>query len=108
MQILVNLLDNASKYTPEGGDIGLSVSVLDHEVMIVVSDSGIGIAQQTLPHVFEAFLRDANARSLDSVGVGIGLCVVHELVEAHGGTIAAWSDGVDQGSRFVVKLPLAG
>lgn len=107
MQILTNLLDNASKYTPDGGDIGISVAAMAEEVVVVVSDNGIGITRQALPHVFEAFLRDRNARDFNGAGLGIGLCVVRELVEAHGGTIAAWSDGVGQGSRFVVKLPLA-
>ena len=106
-QVLGNLLDNASKYTPEGGDIALSVVVADAAIRMTVSDSGIGITPDTLPHVFEPFVQDAHATGFNAAGLGIGLTLVRELVEAHGGTITAASDGYGCGSRFVVVLPLA-
>ena len=106
MQILNNLLGNASKYTPEGGDIGLLVAAVGNTVVITVSDNGIGITAQALPHVFEPFVQDAQATVYNGGGLGIGLTVVRELVEAHGGQVVATSAGGDLGSQFVVTLPL--
>jgi diguanylate cyclase len=104
-QVVSNLLDNASKYTPQRGEIRLSVVVADDAIVLTVSDSGIGISAEALPHVFEPFVRDARAIGFNGVGLGIGLTVVHELVEAHGGTVVAASAGSGRGSRFVVTLP---
>ena len=105
-QVIGNLLDNASKYTPEGGDIGFSVAVADDSVMLTVTDNGIGISAEGLPHVFDPFVQDAHAAGFNGVGLGIGLTVVRELVEAHGGTVVAHSAGSGLGSQFVVTLPL--
>lgn len=107
-QIISNLLDNASKYTPEGGDIGLTVEAGDDAVVITVSDSGIGITAEALPEVFEAFVQDRHAIAFNEVGLGIGLTVVCELVRAHGGKVVATSAGTGQGSQFTVTLPLDG
>jgi diguanylate cyclase len=74
--------------------------------VVTVSDNGIGIDAVALPRIFELFLQDVRAESLDKGGLGIGLAVVRELVEAHGGSVRAESAGRDQGSRFVVALPL--
>jgi diguanylate cyclase len=104
-QVVSNLLDNASKYTPQRGEIRLSVVVADDAIVLTVSDSGIGISAEALPHVFEPFVRDARAIGFNGVGLGIGLTVVHELVEAHGGTVVAASAGSGRGSRFAVTLP---
>jgi diguanylate cyclase (GGDEF)-like protein len=106
VQILRNLLDNASKYTPDGGEIELSVVVVDDAVVMTVSDSGIGISAETLPRVFDPFVQDTHAIGFNGMGLGIGLTVVRELVEAHGGRIVASSPGKGLGSRFVVTLPL--
>jgi signal transduction histidine kinase len=106
-QVVVNLLDNASKYTPEGGAVALEMTVVDDVALLVVSDDGIGITSEALPHVFESFLQDAHAERFDASGLGLGLSVVRELVEAHGGTVVAWSAGPGLGSRFIVRLPLA-
>lgn len=106
VQVLGNLLDNASKYTPEGGRIGLALALLGDTVAISVSDSGIGISAEALPDVFEPFVQDGHAIGFNGVGLGIGLTVVRELVEAHGGSVVATSAGHGQGSRFVVTLPL--
>jgi diguanylate cyclase (GGDEF)-like protein len=107
-QVFTNLLTNASKYTPQGGRISLEAKVLEHSITITVTDSGIGITAEMLPHVFELFVRDRHAMAVDSRGLGIGLTVVRELVEAHGGTVIARSAGKNLGSQFVITLPMVG
>ncbi|MEO6517860.1 MAG: diguanylate cyclase [Pseudoxanthomonas sp.] len=105
-QVFVNLLDNASKYTPQGGEIQLSVQIEGTTLITSISDSGIGITAEALPKVFEPFAQDAQASGFNRDGLGIGLTVVRELVTAHGGNVVASSAGSGQGSRFVVTLPL--
>lgn len=105
-QIFSNLLINASKYTLPGGNIDVSAKLLAHSVEITVADNGIGISAEVLPHIFELFVRDERAVELDSSGLGVGLAIVRELVEAHGGTVIATSAGGNLGSRFVVRLPV--
>jgi len=107
-QVFSNLLDNASKYTPVGGEIALTVAVEERRVEIRVADNGIGIAPQALAHVFDLFVQDARALALDSGGLGIGLAVVRELVEAHGGSVVVHSAGTGLGSEFIVGLPIEG
>lgn len=106
MQILSNLLDNASKYTPREGRISLEASLQNETVVIRVSDSGIGISPEALGRVFELFAQDTHATGFNSQGLGIGLTVVKELVESHAGTVIVNSAGVGFGSEFVVTLPL--
>jgi len=106
-QVVSNLLDNASKYTPVGGRITLSAVVVDAAIVMTVSDTGIGIAPVALPRVFEPFVQDEHAIRFNSAGLGIGLALVRELVEAHGGSVVARSAGTGLGSQFVVTLPLA-
>ncbi|HXH00824.1 MAG TPA: diguanylate cyclase [Xanthomonadaceae bacterium] len=105
-QVVSNLLDNASKYTPVGGEVGLWVTLEAETVVITVADSGIGITAEALPNVFEPFVQDRHATVFNATGLGLGLTVVRELVEAHGGSVAATSAGVGFGSRFIVTLPL--
>jgi signal transduction histidine kinase len=105
VQVFGNLLDNASKYTPEGGEISLEVTCGVGAVAVSVRDNGIGISEQALPQVFEMFVRDAHAAEADSAGLGIGLAVVQQLVKAHEGTVVARSPGRNLGSEFVVTLP---
>ncbi|MDP9082562.1 MAG: diguanylate cyclase [Pseudomonadota bacterium] len=107
-QILSNLLDNASKYTKDGGDIRFSVVANEHAIVLTVSDTGIGISAESLSTIFEPFMQGINAIGFNGGGLGIGLTVVRELVQAHGGTICAGSDGIDLGSTFVVTLPRTG
>lgn len=107
VQILSNLFDNASKYATAGSEIRLSVVVHDGAVVMTLSDTGIGISAELLPEIFELFVQGTHAAGIDRSGMGIGLTVVRELVEAHGGTVVASSAGADLGSRFVVTLPLA-
>lgn len=105
-QIFSNLLDNASKYTPAGGHIDVSVEATADEVRIVVSDNGIGIPSHALPHIFDLFVQEVGALTLHSGGLGIGLALVHELVTAHHGTVSAQSGGRNRGSKFIVTFPI--
>jgi signal transduction histidine kinase len=107
VQVFGNLLENASKYTAEGGEISLRAVLRSGAVVVSIADNGIGISARALPHVFGMFVRDAHASASGAGGLGIGLAVVRELVKAHEGTVTARSDGVDQGSEFTVVLPLA-
>lgn len=106
IQVLGNLLGNAAKYTPAGGTVCLSVTAEDGVVKISVRDTGIGITAKALPFVFEPFVQDVHAVGFNGAGLGIGLTVVRELVEAHGGTVTGHSAGDGEGSEFVVTLPL--
>lgn len=105
-QVLRNLLDNASKYTPRGGDIKLSVVRLGDSLLMTVTDSGIGIGAHALAHIFDPFVQDADATAFDGSGLGLGLTVVRELVQAHGGQVEAYSAGPGCGSQFRITLPL--
>lgn len=107
MQLVGNLLDNASKYTPAGGNIDVRVVVADGTVALTVTDDGIGISASALPHVFDLFAHDAYTVGYNGAGLGIGLAIVRAIVEAHGGTVSANSAGNGEGSQFVVRLPLA-
>ena len=106
-QVLNNLLDNACKYTPEGGRVRLLVGLSDDAMLITVTDNGIGISALALPGLFEPFVQDIPAIGLNGVGLGIGLTVVRTIVQAHGGSVTAGSAGSGQGSQFSVTLPLA-
>lgn len=107
VQVFGNLLENASKYTPDGGEISMHVELRAGSVAVSIADNGIGISAGALPHVFGMFVRDAHASASSAGGLGIGLAVVRELVKAHEGSVSARSDGVNQGSEFSVVLPLA-
>jgi signal transduction histidine kinase len=107
VQVFGNLLENSSRYTPEGGEISLTAKAAGDCVVIAVRDNGIGISAKALPHVFDIFVRDARATAVNEVGLGIGLAVVRELVKAHEGSVVAQSAGEDAGSEFVVRLPVA-
>jgi signal transduction histidine kinase len=107
-QIVNNLLDNASKYTGKGGAISVTMAVQEQTVTIAVADNGVGIAPDVLPTVFDMFVQDTRDHALSNGGLGIGLAVVRDLVQAHGGTVSATSAGKQCGSQFVVHLPLSG
>lgn len=106
-QVFTNLLHNASKYTESGGSISLSVEDFGRHVSVSVADTGIGIDSHLLPHVFELFVQSARTIDRSQGGLGIGLTLVKNLVEMHGGTVAARSDGPGRGSLFQVRLPTA-
>ncbi|HEY3862686.1 MAG TPA: ATP-binding protein [Verrucomicrobiae bacterium] len=105
-QVVVNLLDNAIKYTPAGGSINLNVQAREGKAVIEVADTGIGIPPGALPHIFERFFRVDKARSRDAGGAGLGLAIVKSICTAHGGRVEVES-GEGRGSRFTVELPLA-
>jgi len=103
-QVFSNLLLNAAKYTPEGGRVRLAAERDGDQVLVSVSDNGIGMPANLLRRVFEMFAQ--GDRNVDSGGLGIGLTLVKSLVELHGGTIEAHSEGRSRGSIFSVRLPL--
>lgn len=105
-QILGNLLGNAAKYNPAGGNISLAVTVEGSVLTLSICDDGIGISTKAFPFIFELFVQDVNALGFSGSGLGIGLTVVRELVEAHGGSVTGKSDGDGKGSELVVKLAL--
>lgn len=105
-QVLSNLLNNAAKYTDNGGRIALAVERVGDEVAIRVRDSGIGIPRSLLPRIFDMFTQGAFASGRAPGGLGIGLTLVRSLVEMHGGSVSAQSDGPAQGSVFTVRLPV--
>jgi signal transduction histidine kinase len=106
-QIATNLLDNALKYTPAGGAITISVTEEDEHVVLTVRDSGVGIAPDLLPHVFDVFVQASTTLDRSQGGLGIGLALVRRLVELHGGSVTAHSDGAGAGSTFQIRLPRA-
>ena len=105
VQAVGNLLDNAIKYTEEGGQIRLGAHALGDEVVITVRDTGIGIPADLLPHVFDLFTQADRSLERRQGGLGIGLTLVRRLVEMHGGRVEAASDGPGHGSEFSIRLP---
>jgi PAS domain S-box-containing protein len=105
-QVISNLLTNAARYTPRGGQIGLSATAPDRELEIQVSDNGIGIAPELQHRIFEMFAQVNPAVHGSGAGLGIGLALVRSLVQLHGGTVRVDSPGENQGSCFVVRLPI--
>ena len=105
-QVLANLLNNAAKYTPEGGRIEILASRDGPDAVISVRDTGIGIHADMLPRVFELFMQGPRGYNRRQGGLGIGLTLTKRLVEMHGGTVMARSKGEGQGAEFVVRLPL--
>jgi PAS domain S-box-containing protein len=106
-QVIMNLLNNAAKYSDRGGRIALIARRDADEVVVRVRDTGIGIAADQLPHVFEMFSQVDHSLEKSQGGLGIGLTLVRRLVELHGGTVEAFSQGIGAGAEFVVRLPLA-
>lgn len=105
-QVVSNLLNNAAKYTNEKGTITLSVTAEDTDATIEVKDTGIGIAPDILPQIFDLFIQADHTLAHSQGGLGIGLTLVRQLVEIHGGTVTAASAGIGQGSTFTVRLPI--
>jgi two-component system CheB/CheR fusion protein len=104
-QIIWNLLNNSVKFTPRGGRIEVCLEEQDDEIVLTVSDNGQGIDASFLPHIFEIF-RQADARTNRvQAGMGIGLAVVQQLVELHGGSVNAFSAGTGKGATFTIRLP---
>jgi signal transduction histidine kinase len=104
-QLFVNLLANASKYTDDGGDLALSVQTSEGDAVVCIRDSGIGIAPDVLPYIFDLFVQADEAAARSRSGLGIGLALVRMLAELHGGSVMAASAGLGHGSEFTVRLP---
>jgi CheY-like chemotaxis protein len=104
-QIASNLLENASKYTAPGGTISISVREEDREAVLEVADTGIGIAEDLLPRVFDLFVQGQRSIDRSVGGLGIGLTLVKRLTELHDGTIHVESEGIDRGARFIIRFP---
>jgi len=106
LQVFSNLLDNATKFTPSGGEVGVTLASEDTQALAVVSDNGVGIDAAFLPKMFEAFTQADTSLERATSGLGLGLALARQIVEAHGGSISATSAGRGQGSRLTVRLPL--
>ena len=107
VQVIANVLHNAAKYTPEDGRICLNTQVQGINVLIEITDNGIGMTPDLTSQVFDLFTQAHATPDRNSGGLGLGLALVKSLVELHGGSVAAFSDGLKQGSRFVISLPRA-
>ena len=105
-QALQNLLNNAARYTPDGGDIAVAVRLEEAVCVTTVTDSGAGIASDALERIFELFVQEPSARAPNESGLGIGLSLARTLVEQHGGALSAQSEGPGRGSTFMLRLPL--
>jgi CheY-like chemotaxis protein len=104
-QILWNLLSNAIKFTPEGGTVSLRIEKQHRELVIDIADTGVGIAPEFIPHIFQRFRQADMGETRQHMGLGIGLALSRQLVELHDGTITAESDGPGRGARFLVRIP---
>jgi signal transduction histidine kinase len=106
-QIFANLITNAAKYTPAGGQISISALHVEHEIVVRVRDTGVGIGDELLRQVFEPFVQERQPIDRSEGGLGLGLAIVRSLAVLHGGSVSASSDGPNLGSEFVVRLPAA-
>jgi CheY-like chemotaxis protein len=106
VQVMQNILDNATRYTPQDGTVVLRVATEGDELVIEVSDNGIGIELELLPHLFNVFALDKRREDRPPQGLGLGLSISRNLIELHGGTISAESSGLGRGSRFTIRLPI--
>jgi signal transduction histidine kinase len=104
-QVFTNLLTNSNKYTPAGGHITVRLSRVDQDVKVEVIDDGMGIAPEDVPNIFDLFQQGVDHRYAAQGGLGIGLSVVKNIVQMHGGSVSAHSDGPGRGSVFTVRLP---
>ncbi|MBV9891752.1 MAG: response regulator, partial [Rhizobacter sp.] len=106
-QVFTNLLDNAAKHTDRGGHIHITLESASGQAVARVRDTGAGIGAELLPHVFDLFRQGRTSSNANQTGLGVGLALVKSLVELHGGSVEAASDGPGSGSEFTVRLPLA-
>jgi signal transduction histidine kinase/ActR/RegA family two-component response regulator len=104
VQVVVNILNNASKYTPEGGHISVQLQVQEHDIRLDISDDGIGMAPDLITHAFDLFAQAERSSDRSQGGLGLGLALVKNLVESHGGKVSAISEGLGRGSTFSICL----
>jgi two-component system CheB/CheR fusion protein len=104
-QVVVNLLNNAIKYTPAGGTVWVRASQEGAEIVCRIQDTGIGIPPAMLPRIFELFTQAEEGESMREGGIGMGLALVQQLIELHGGSVQAKSSGAGKGSEFSFRLP---
>ena len=105
-QVFVNLINNAAKYTDNGGRISANATIEGHDAIVSIEDNGVGISAEALPKIFELFTQEESAGRRTHSGLGIGLSLVKEFVTLHGGSVQVYSDGKNKGSTFIVRLPL--
>ena len=105
-QVVWNLLSNAVKFTPQGGQVSIKLEKIENQAQVTVSDTGKGIDPEFLPYVFDYFRQADSATTRKFGGLGLGLAIVRQIVELHGGTVWVESPGEDQGATFIVRLPL--
>lgn len=105
-QAFLNLIDNAQRYTPEGGNVQIHLSCDENRIQFKIQDSGIGIATDDIPKLFHKFYRTENAQLTQPTGTGLGLYIVKQIIEEHGGNISVSSKGVNKGTNFSVTLPI--
>jgi two-component system CheB/CheR fusion protein len=106
-QVIVNLLSNAAKFTPRGGHVGVIAGREGDEVVVSVRDDGVGIETDVIGSIFELFVQGGGTLDRSEGGMGVGLTLVRALVEMHGGTVAAYSEGAGRGTEFIARLPAA-
>src|SRR5262249_49663635 len=104
-QVLTNIVSNAVKFTPSGGRVAIACAVSEHAITIEVRDTGIGIAPEFLPHVFERFRQADSTTKRQQGGLGLGLAIAEHLVLQHGGRVSAASDGAGRGATFTLEFP---
>jgi signal transduction histidine kinase len=104
-QVFVNLLANASRYTDAGGELSIWLHTRAGQAIVRIRDSGVGITTDAMPHIFDLFRQADTADARSAEGLGVGLAVVRNLVELHGGSVTAASAGLGRGSEFTVRLP---
>jgi len=107
-QVLLNLLNNAAKFSDPGGRIGFSLELRDGEVHALVTDNGVGIAPEMIDEIFEMFAQADRSLERSTMGLGVGLSLSRKLIELHGGTLEARSDGLGRGADFIVRMPAVG
>ncbi|MFC4651914.1 ATP-binding protein [Lactococcus nasutitermitis] len=104
-RVIDNIIGNSIKYSPDGGDISVTLKVQDNHVILTISDQGLGIPKEDLPKIFKRFYRVDKARNSNTGGAGLGLSFVYDIINLHGGTVSASSDGEGLGTTFSVSLP---
>jgi signal transduction histidine kinase len=104
--VFSNLLNNSAKFTEGGGQVTVTATIANERVTVRVRDTGIGIPAEVMPYLFELFTQVDHTLNRSQGGLGIGLALVRRLVELHGGTVSAKSDGWGSGAEFIIMLPL--